>query len=237
MTPDWSNSRRRGPPTYGLACPHCGSDAPIVYRGVVPCCTACGGVRVPLSGPSVNLAGGPSKVGGVLAGVAGWLALVVGLSFAAGLGLLVALFATPGVAWAVALPVVMISLVVGVGLIRGGRSLRRSGVQAEGAMREQALLAVAAHQGAVTAADAARALAIGVAEADESLTALAKRDPEHLNVEVDDQGVVWYRAVAPLRARVADPAGPALAAQDVPRDDTDVPPEAEDEETQARRLR
>ena len=102
-------------------------------------------------------------------------------------------------------------------------------------MREQALLAVAARQGAVTAADAARALGIGVAEADESLTALAKRDPEHLAVDVDEQGVVWYRAVAPVRARVAEPTAPTTPGEDLPLQ-AEVEIDA-DPETEARRRR
>jgi hypothetical protein len=61
----------------------------------------------------------------------------------------------------------------------------------------------------VTAADAARALGVGIAEADAMLTALAKRDPERVAVDVDDEGVVWYRVSAapgePLpRIRVGD---------------------------------
>jgi hypothetical protein len=45
----------------------------------------------------------------------------------------------------------------------------------------------------VTAVDAAHALGVGVAEADAMLTELAKREPDRLAVDVDDQGVVHYR--------------------------------------------
>jgi hypothetical protein len=55
---------------------------------------------------------------------------------------------------------------------------------------------MAAQRGAVTARDAAQALSTSVAEADAMLTDLAKRDPERVAVDVDDQGVLWYR-VAP----------------------------------------
>lgn len=188
--------------TYGNTCPHCGRDAPILYRGVVPTCTACGGVRAPLSSPSVNLAGRPSNVGGTVASVAGWLVLLVGLSIACGVGLLLGALATLGVALAIALPLAFVTLVVGVALLGGGHALRRSGTDARRSMQEQALLAMAAHHGAVTAADASRALGLGVADADAILTALAKRDPDRMAVDVDDQGVVWYRAVVPVHVRV-----------------------------------
>jgi hypothetical protein len=182
-------------------CPHCGRDAPIVYRGPLPYCTACGRPRTPLSSPSVNLAGKPSKVGGALASVAGALVLVVGLSLALGLGLLLYALITAAVALAVAIPIAIAVLVIGIALVRSGRLLTRSGSDAQRATRERALLELAAHRGGVTAADAARALDMGISEADAMLTAMAKREPERLTIDVDDQGVVWYRP-----ARVTGPA-------------------------------
>jgi hypothetical protein len=37
---------------------------------------------------------------------------------------------------------------------------------------------------------------VGVAEADAMLTALAKREPDRVAVDVDDHGVLWYRVSA-----------------------------------------
>lgn len=176
-------------------CPHCDREAPIVYRGALPYCTACGGLRSPLSSPSVNLAGKPSKVGGAVASVVGWLVLVVGLSTALGLGLLFYALATAVVALAIATPIAVVVLVLGIMLVRSGHALSRSGADAERATQEKALLALAEHRGAVTAVDAARTLGVGVATADAILTALAKREPERVAVDIDDQGVVHYRAV------------------------------------------
>ena len=185
-----------------LACPHCGRDAPIVFRGAVPCCTACGGVRQPLSSPSVNLAGKPSKVGGAVASVIGWLVLIFGLSTALGLGLVLNLFFSSAFALAIALPVSLVTLVAGIVLLKGGRALSRSGADAEQSTRERALLELAAHRGSVTAADAARALGIPVNDADAALTTLAKREPERVAVDVDEYGVVRYRAVVGLDREV-----------------------------------
>jgi hypothetical protein len=179
-------------------CPHCGREAPIVYRGVVPYCTACGGLRAPLATPSVNLAGKPAKMGGAVFSVAGGLVLLVGLSMALGLGLLLGALVTSAVALAVALPFAAISAGIGAMLLRGGSSLRRSGANAERATRDQALLSMAAHHGPVTAVDAARLLNVTVAAADAMLTELAKRDPYRLVLDVDDQGVVWYRIARPF---------------------------------------
>jgi hypothetical protein len=103
--------------------------------------------------------------------------------------------------------------------------LRRSGADAEQATMDQALLSMAGHHGPVTAVDAARLLNVTVASADAMLTALAKREPERVAIDVDDQGVVWYRiahgfaeSVAPAggRLRVGESAddGDALAAEE-----------------------
>jgi hypothetical protein len=183
-----------------------------VYRGVVASCTACGGLRLPLTGPSVNLAGAPSKVGGAVASVAGWLVLLFGGSLSLGIGLLLGAIFSLGVAMAFALPIAFIALGVGLALLKGGSTLRRSGSDAALATREQALLAMAATAGrdpcgasggsrrGITAPAAARALGVSVEEADTMLTALAKREPDPLAVEIDDQGAVWYSA-APEFAR------------------------------------
>jgi hypothetical protein len=175
-------------------CPHCGRDAPIVYRGVLPYCTACGGLRAPLTTASVNLAGKPSQVGGTVASVAGWLVLLIGLSIGLGIALLLWAIFTIGVALAAALPIALISVVIGAILLRSGRSLRRSGTDAERATRDQALLAMATHHGPVTAGDAARMLGVPTDVADAMWTELAKREPERVAVDVDDHGVVRYRA-------------------------------------------
>jgi hypothetical protein len=179
-------------------CPHCGRDAPIVYRGVVPYCTACGALRAPLSTPSINLAGKPSRMGGTLASVAGWLVLLVGLSITLGFALLLWLLFSGVVAAAVTTPFALIATVIGWLLLRSGSSLRQSGADAERETRDQALLSMAGHHGPVTAVDAARLLNVTVATADAMLTELAKRDPDRIALDVDDQGVVWYRLARPF---------------------------------------
>ena len=194
-------------PTLPPTCPRCGRDAPIVYRGVVPYCTACGALRVPLSGPSVNLAGKPSRVGGTVAGVFGWLVLIVGWSMALGVGLLLSAFHLFAVALVLALPVALVSTIVGGLLVRQGASLNRTGRSIEQATRQQALLALAAHRGSIHAIDAARALGVSVAEADAMLTELAKKDPDHIAVDVEDHGDVAYRYVD---ARIRVGVGPRV---------------------------
>jgi hypothetical protein len=177
-------------------CPACGREAPIVYRGVVPYCTACGALRAPLSSASVNMAGKPSRVGGTFAVVLGWMVLAVGGSVSLGVALLLLALSWPAGALAIGLPIALVTLITGVLLVKSGRSLQASGEDAERATRSQALLAMAAQRGAVTAREAAQALSTSVAEADAMLTELAKREPERVAVDVDDEGVLWYR-VAP----------------------------------------
>lgn len=177
-------------------CPQCGQEAPIVYRGVVPHCAACGAVRAPLSSASVNFAGKPARVGGAFARVLGWLVLVFGGSAAVAVGGLMLAIGSSTAALALGLPIAFVTLVVGISLVRGGRSLGDSASRAEHTTQRQALLAMAAHRGAVTAREAAQAMGIGVSEADAMLTELAKTEPERVALDVDDQGVVWYRVAA-----------------------------------------
>jgi hypothetical protein len=150
----------------------------------------------------VNLAGRPSKVGGTVASVAGWSVLTVGLSVALGIGLLLGLIFTVGVALAVSGPVAIVVLVAGIALVASGRSLRRSGSDAQRTTREQGLLALIEHQGAATAMDGARVIGVTVGEADGLMTELAKRLPDRIAVDVDDQGLVWFRASSLAGARV-----------------------------------
>ena len=166
----------------------------------MPYCTACGALRAPLATPSINMAGKSSQVGGTVASVAGWLVLLIGLSLELGLGLLLWAIFTGAVALAVALPLALISTGIGVALLRGGSSLRQSGQDKERAVHDQALLAMAGHHGPVTATDAARLLNVSIPVADAMLTELAKRDPDRLSVDIDDQGVVWFRLANPFGA-------------------------------------
>lgn len=151
----------------------------------------------------MNLAGTPARVGGVFARVAGVLALLVGLSAALGVWLLAFALSTPGIALALSLPIALVALGVGGVLLGGAHKLRRVGKDAETETRESALLAVAAQKGGVTAADAARVVGVSVAEADAILTSVAKRHPERLSVDIDDQGAVWFRPAGWAHVRVA----------------------------------
>jgi len=166
----------------------------------------------------VNYAGKPSKVGGVVTGVLGWLVLLFGLSVALLFGLLLKAIFTLGVGLAIALPLAILTLGVGVPLVVGGKALRRSGDATERETREQALLSMLAEQGRVSAAGAAGTLGMRVEEADAALTSLAKRLPERVGVDVGDDGTVWYHPAAltsaaawtaPARVRIDDPAAPA----------------------------
>jgi hypothetical protein len=71
-------------------------------------------------------------------------------------------------------------------------------------------------------------LGLGVADADAMLTALAKRDPDRMAVDVDDQGVVWYRAVVPVHIRVDERARVPDLAGGVRADDAVVEPNSPD---------
>jgi hypothetical protein len=170
----------------------------------------------------VNLVGTASRAGSTFATVMGWLVLVGGGTTALGVALLMVALGWPMGAVAFGLPIALFSLVLGVVLLRGGTSLERSAVRRENATARQALLALASHKGAITARDAAAALDVPVAQADAMLTQLAKSDPERVAVDVDDQGVVWYRVAATAgqpaagapRVRVEETPGIRVADED-----------------------
>jgi hypothetical protein len=203
-----------------------------VYRGVVPYCTACGALRVPLSGPSVNLAGKPSRVGGTVASIFGWLILLMGGSISLGIGLLFAAFHALAVGLVLSLPIALVTLTLGLVLVRRGSSLNREGIAIERATREHALFALMEHRGSVHAIDAARALGVPIAEADALLTDLAKRSPESVAVDIEENGGIAYRFVD-SRIRVGDAAEPRVDPGAAPGASVGAPIEEDAEEPAA----
>ncbi len=175
-------------------CPRCRQDAPIVYRGLAAYCTACGAPRLPLTASSVNLAGRPSQIGGVLGRALGWFVLAVGGLL--GLTLLAVLqYAFPGgfVGYAVGGGIAVITLASAVMLWRGGRSLERGGAAAEKRAKIAAIFAMASLRGGVVRAnEVASALGIGHERADALLTELAKSQPDCVALELDASGQVYY---------------------------------------------
>jgi hypothetical protein len=175
-------------------CPHCGKNAPIVNRGLAAYCTACGRPRLPLSGKSLSLAGKPSKVGGVVAGVLGWAVLIGGVGLALLLGLVLAwLFPGTIAGLAVGLPIALMSLAVALLLLLGGRKLRQTGTEAERDTRIQAIFSLAANRGgALLARDVGAALDMSAEDADALLTELAKERSDEVTVEIGERGEIFY---------------------------------------------
>jgi hypothetical protein len=175
-------------------CPHCRQDAPLVYRGVFAYCSACNEPRPPFSATALNLAGRPSKFGGTATKVLGTMVLIGGIGTAATLMLLFAFLApTSAMGYAVGIPLAIVSLMVGLGLIYAGRRLHRSGSDAERETRERALYALAANRGGLlTALDGARALNLSVTDVETVLNDWTKRDHEHVSLEIDEDGALFY---------------------------------------------
>lgn len=191
-------------------CPRCRQNAPIVYRGVNAFCTACGAPRSPLTSGSVNLAGQPSKVGGQITRVFGWIVLVAGTLLAAGslamCGAIVGMSAAAP--YILSIPIALATWVLSYFLLKGGKQLEQSGVDTQKATRTQAVFALANTRGGmVTPNDLAQAIAVTPKEADDILTAMAKEIPDHVSIEVDDNGVIYYRfAAAAWTALASHPA-------------------------------
>jgi len=174
-------------------CPHCGQNAPLIYRGVAASCSACGRPRVPLTTQSLSFAGKPSRVGGTVAGVIGWIVLVVGLVVALFLGSVFGAIFTTGLGLAIGIPVGLMAIAVSMALLFSGKQLKKSGEVTQKDMRRRAVLALATNRGGVvTAREAAAALDVPAAEADAFLTDLAKTEPEEVTLELDDKGGIYY---------------------------------------------
>jgi len=184
-------------------------------RGLETFCVACGAPRWPLATVPVNLAGKPAKVGGTIARVLGWVALVGGLAAAIIVGALLQVIFPAGVAgWIVGGVMGALALAVGLALVMGGSKLRLAGVGRERASAIEAISALAARRGGVvTAEEVGRALRLSTADADALLTELAKQG-DRVRLEVDDAGQLLYyvdaRAPRP-RIRVADGVEPPTA--------------------------
>jgi hypothetical protein len=175
-------------------CPYCRKNAPIVYRGVVAYCTACGQPRAPLTDRSVNMAGQPSKVGGTVANVFGWLVIGGGLITALLVGALFQAILPAGIfGWILGAVIALGSLGVGGSFVYGGKTLKQSGATVERDTRERAIFALAQNRGGVlTAFDVSAALGISAEEADAILTEYAKTDSDRVRLEVDDAGAITF---------------------------------------------
>lgn len=153
---------------------------------------------MPLANPSVNMAGQSSKVGGTVARVFGWITLAIGLAIVLFLGGIMALLGASASALAVVnVPILLVTAVVTWALLRGGKELKKSGDDREQAIKDQAIFALANTRGGTLRAwDVAQALQILPQAADDMLTKLAKEQPDHVTVDVDDEGTILYRFTA-----------------------------------------
>ena len=187
-----------------MICPSCRQDAPTIVRGVRAFCTACGAPRPLLGSSAVNVAGKPMKVGGTAASVIGWIVLFVGSMFSLAMGALFnMLWSIAGSAAAGTIGLIIggffgvITLVVALSLLLGGRQMQKTGEGDRRKVLEQGIFALAGKQrGSVTPRDVARQLAITDEEADALLTDLAKNPDGRVTLDIDDDGTLRYTVPA-----------------------------------------
>jgi len=159
-----------------------------------------------LANTSVNLAGQPSKVGGQVTRVFGWIVLVFGTLLAAGMFAACSSLvgATAAAPFVLSIPLAIVSWVLSYFLLKGGKSLEKSGEDRQKATRTQAVFALAnTRSGMVTPADLAQAIGVTPKEADDFLTAMAKENSDHVSIEVDDNGTIYYRFAAAMWTSIA----------------------------------
>ncbi len=208
-------------------CPHCRQNAPIVYRGAMSYCTACGKPRIPLTGTGVNTAGQPAKVGGSVASVLGWITMGIGVVVALIVGALFqAIFPAGVIGWVLGVVIALFTGMLGLALVYGGKSLRKSGTEKERFTQEQAVFALAQNRGGMLSAmDVSQALNMPLVAADTLMTTFAKEDPDRVRLEVDENGSIYYLfpqiAALPQGPRVAPGPGVRVASE---------PPQAQVEE-------
>lgn len=175
-------------------CPACRQNAPLIYQGMLARCAACGAPRTPLSAESVTYAGKSSRVGGLVARIFGWVVLAFGGLAALVLGSFFGwIFPDSAAAWVVGGLVSILTLMISLPLLFGGKKLDRDGAKKEESTRMQALFALAANRGgALRAHEAASALNVPAEEADALLTRLAKERPEDVTLDVTEQGELVF---------------------------------------------
>lgn len=211
-----------------------------MYRGMMAYCTACGRPRAPFATTAVNLAGQPSKVGGSVARILGWIVLACGLLVALMIGALLQAIFPAGVAgFVIGGVIAMVATILGTVLVRGGKTLHTSGDEKERSTRAQAVFALAANRGGVLSAlDVAQALSLPFPVADNLLTRLAKEDGDRVKLEVDDNGAITYvfpHALPP--APLAPNAPHARVAIHEPREVVEVEASGDDSAHTASRTR
>lgn len=160
---------------------------------------------MPLANSSVNLAGQPSKVGGTVARVFGWIVLVFGSTASLGTAAMCNAIAEGSAApYILGIPMALITFVLSYFLLKGGKQLTQSGADTQKATRNQAVFALANTRGGmVTPHDLAQAIGVSPKEADDVLTAMAKESSDHVSIEVDDNGTIYYRFSAAHWANIA----------------------------------
>ncbi|MEO5730782.1 MAG: hypothetical protein ABI134_26130 [Byssovorax sp.] len=196
-----------------MICPSCRQDAPTIVRGVRAYCTSCGAPRPLLGSSAVNVAGKPMKVGGAIASGAGWATLIAGSAASLGAGLITYfIFLAIGASTAGTVGLVVggffgiLTVLIALSLLLGGRKLSKTGVDDRRKVLEQGIFALAGKQrGSVTPRDVARQLSITDEEADALLTDLVRKGDGRVALDVDDDGTLRYTMPELLPAVRIDP--------------------------------
>lgn len=196
-----------------MICPSCRQDAPTIVRGVRAFCTSCGAPRPLLESSAVNVAGKPMKVGGAIASGVGWATLIGGSLASLGAGLITYfIFLAIGASTAGTVGLVvggflgLLTVIVSLSLLLGGRKMSKTGVDDRRKVLEQGIFALAGKQrGSVTPRDVARQLSITDEEADALLTDLVKKGDGRVSLDVDDDGTLRYTVPELLPATRIDP--------------------------------
>jgi hypothetical protein len=158
-------------------------------------CTACGGVRGPLTTHSVTVAGQPTRVGGTVAKVFGWSALAMGWLCALGIFMVFgALFGMAPITWVLSVPFAVVATSIWLLSMLGSKSLTERGKALQRSTEEQAVFALAERRrGRLRSIDVSASFNRPLLESEHLLTEMAKRFPEHMAIDIDEDGALVFR--------------------------------------------
>jgi hypothetical protein len=139
------------------------------------------------------MAGKTSQVGGVVVRTLAYAVLAGGTLVSLIMGLLFGLISS-GAGLAVGIAFGVVTLLIALPMLFGGKKLEHKGEAERDKQRVQAVLALAANRGGILrASDVAGSLQMPLEGADTFLTELAKTRADEMDIDVNDAGEVVYK--------------------------------------------
>lgn len=184
-----------------MVCAHCQKDVPSVLQGIWPTCAACGRLRMPLAGESVQNVGRGRTIAGTLAKAGAFAIAMSGVFLAAAFALLGSVLLRrlgidPGssnlIVGAITFAWASFMLVVSVAIWTLGKGLHRSAENARYLAHKLAMESVLKKQPLTIQAISQR-LRLPEPEVEVQIARWMQEDPDALSMDLLDSGAIVYR--------------------------------------------